>query len=91
MSEIKKLIEKKKGESAEFAKAYQQEGEKLDIAIALLKLCEQEGLSQREFAKLVHKSQSTIARIECGMFQHSYKTLSDIAHSLDKKLQISFI
>jgi DNA-binding XRE family transcriptional regulator len=91
MSEIKELIEKRSKRSPEFAEAFQQESERLDIAIALVKLREQEGLTQREFAELVHKPQSTIARIERGTFQPSYRTLSDIAHSTGKKLQIQFV
>ena len=66
-----------------------KESERLETAIALIKLREQEGLSQRELAKKVNKPQSTIARIESGSMNVTFDTLMDITSALGKKLTIS--
>lgn len=48
------------------------------------------GLSQREFASLIGKPQSTIARIENGSMNASTKILSEIAQATDQRLTIQF-
>ena len=70
-------------------KELDKENERLETAIALMKLREQEGLSQRELAKRVNKPQSTIARIESGSMNVTFDTLMDIVSALGKKMTIS--
>lgn len=48
------------------------------------------GLTQREFAKLIGKPQSTVARIENGNVNTSTKMLSEIAQATKKRLIIQF-
>ncbi|MCT6890272.1 MAG: helix-turn-helix domain-containing protein [Lactobacillus sp.] len=48
-------------------------------------------LAQCEFANLVGKSQSTIARIENGLLNASTKLLSEIAQAVNKKVEIEFV
>ena len=91
MSKIDALIKEKAATSAEFAKSYAKENERLGVAIALMQLREREGLTQRQLAEKVGKPQSTIARIESGSMNVSYGILSDIAEGLGKTLEIRFV
>ena len=70
-------------------KNLEKEGERLETAIALMKLREEEGLTQRELAMKVGKPQSTIARIENGSMNVTFDTLMDIVTALGKKMTIS--
>ena len=90
MSEIDKLVIKECKKDPEFAREYRKERERLTAAIALLKLREEEGMTQRELAAAAGKPQSTIARIENGNLNPSVKLLSEIAESLDRKLEFTF-
>lgn len=81
---------KKDSKDAAFNEAFEKESERLDIAIAIMKLREEEGLTQQQLAEKVGKPQSTIARIENGTLNPSYKLLNDIAHGIGRKLEITF-
>ena len=74
-----------------FTREYEQEKARLETAVALMQLRERQGLSQRELAELVHKPQSTIARIESGRMNPTVGLLEQIAQTLHKRLHISFI
>jgi DNA-binding XRE family transcriptional regulator len=91
MNNIDKLIEKKIVESDTFKKEYNKENERLQVAIALMKLRCEEGLTQRQLAEKAGKPQSTIARIENGNMNASIKVMNEIASSLGKKLEIRFV
>ena len=91
MSKIDQLIKKKIAESDDFKKEYAKENERLQVAVALMRLREAEGLTQRQLAEKVGKPQSTIARIENGNMNVSYGILNEIATGLGKKLEIRFV
>ena len=50
-----------------------------------------EGLAQRQLAEKVHKPQSTIARIENGRINVTFKTMKEIANALDKDIEVRFV
>jgi transcriptional regulator with XRE-family HTH domain len=91
MSYLDDRIKKDCENDLAFAQEFQDESERLDIAVALMKLREQEGLTQKQLAERAHKPQSTIARIENGTLNPSYKVLRDIAHSVGRRLDIQFV
>ena len=91
MSAIDKIIEEKMAASVEFTQEYNKENERLQVAVALIRLRESEGLTQRQLAEKAGKPQSTIARIENGNMNVSYGVLSDIAASLGKTLEVRFV
>jgi predicted transcriptional regulator len=91
MSNIDIMIERKIAESEDFLKEYNKENERLQVAVALIKLREAEGLTQRQLAEKVNKPQSTIARIENGNMNVSYGVLNEIAAKLGKVLEIRFV
>ncbi|NMN02415.1 helix-turn-helix domain-containing protein [Bifidobacterium panos] len=88
---IDELIKHYSDSDPKFAREYEREKARLETAAALMQLRERQGLSQRELAKLVHKPQSTIARIESGRMNPTIGLLEQIAHTLHKQLRISFI
>ena len=62
-----------------------------DITRLIRKLRENLQLSQRQFAKLVEKPHSTIARIENGSMSPTISLLQEITSSIGKELKITFI
>ncbi len=62
----------------------------LEVAVKIRTLRENMGMNQRDFAKLVGKPQSTIARIENGTMNVSTKVLSEIAQATKQRLTIQF-
>ena len=62
----------------------------MQISVEVRNLREQFGMTQREFADLVGKPQSTIARIESGKMNVSFNVLNDIAIATKNKLIVSF-
>lgn len=90
MSGIDKLIKSRKQNSSVFEREFRAEDTRLKAAVALMKLREEKGLSQRELAERTGKPQSTIARIENGSMNVSVKLLDEIAAAMDKELTIGF-
>ena len=87
---VQELIAQKKASSKNFAKEYEEESQRLEIAIALTNLREQLGLTQRELAEKVNKPQSTIARIENGTLNPTFKVLYEIATKVGKEVHVEF-
>lgn len=90
MTTIDNLIEKKKKDNTTFAKEYKLESQRLEIAVALAQLRKELGFTQRELAEKVGKPQSTIARIENGTVNVSFKVLYEIASKVGKELHVEF-
>ena len=74
-----------------FAKIVEQENINLEVAVKVRDLRENMGMSQRAFANLIGKPQSTIARIENGSMNASTKVLSEIAQATNQRLTIQFM
>ena len=91
MSRINDLVEKRSKDNPVFAEGYKQERERLEVAVALMKLREEEGLSQRQLAEISGKPQSTIARIENGSMNASLGVLREIAASVGKRVDLRFV
>ena len=91
MSKIDEIIASEKTDDPIFAREFDKECERQTVAVALMKLRESEGLSQRQLAEIVGKPQSTIARIEKGTINVSFGVLSEIAHKMGKTLDIRFV
>jgi DNA-binding XRE family transcriptional regulator len=87
---IEQLIMKKKSESAAFSEEYEKEAQRLEIAVAVAQLRKELGYTQRELAEKVGKPQSTIARIENGTVNVSFKVLYEIATKVGKELHVEF-
>lgn len=90
MSRIDEYIKNRSQKSSEFVKEYQEENQRLQVAVAVRNLRSKLGMTQREFASLVGKPQSTIARIESGKMNVSINVLTEIAIATNQKLTVSF-
>jgi len=90
MSMINDYIAERSKREPEFATAIQKESANLEAAVAVRELRDSLKMSQRDFAKLVGKPQSTIARIENGSMNVSVGLLGQIASMSNKELDIKF-
>ena len=90
MSKLDKYIIERNKSNSGFAQLVEQENINLEASVKVRELRENMGMSQREFAKLVGKPQSTIARIENGSMNVSTKVLSEIAQATHRRLTINF-
>ncbi|MCT0950015.1 XRE family transcriptional regulator [Weissella confusa] len=90
MSKLDAYVAKRSKNNPEFAQIVEQENINLEVSVKVRDLRENMGLSQREFANLIGKPQSTIARIENGSMNASTKILSEIAKATNQRLTIQF-
>lgn len=90
MSKIDEYVTERSKNNPDFAKLVEQENINLEVAVKVRDLRENMGMSQRTFAVLVGKPQSTIARIENGSMNASTKVLSEIAQATNQRLTIQF-
>lgn len=90
MSKIDQYIAKRSKESPVFAQEYKEANQQLQVAVEVRNLRDKLGMTQREFAKLVKKPQSTIARIENGKMNVSINVLNEIADATHQKLTVKF-
>ncbi|MFC2694934.1 MAG: helix-turn-helix domain-containing protein [Lactobacillus sp.] len=90
MSKIDDYVAKRSRKNPNFAKEYQEQNQQLQVAVEVRNLRDKLGMSQREFAKLVGKPQSTIARIESGKMNVSINVLNEIADATNQKLTVKF-
>ena len=90
MSKIDEYVAERSKNNPDFAKIVEQENINLEVAVKVRDLRENMGMSQRAFASLIGKPQSTIARIENGSMNASTKVLSEIAQATNHRLTIQF-
>ena len=76
----------------DFKKHYQEERQALKLAMKIVELRDQKGLSQQELAKLMGTSQQAISRIESGKYEgFTLKTLEKIAGATGMRVKIEFV
>ncbi|MHC1511670.1 helix-turn-helix domain-containing protein [Pediococcus pentosaceus] len=90
MSKIDEYVAERSKNNPDFSNLVEQENINLEVAVKVRDLRENMGMSQREFASLIGKPQSTIARIENGSMNASTKVLSEIAQATNQRLTIQF-
>lgn len=91
MSKIDAYVTERSKNNPDFAKLVEQENINLEVAVKVRDLRENMGMSQRAFANLIGKPQSTIARIENGSMNASTRVLSEIAQATNQRLTIQFM
>ena len=87
-TKVSSYISRRRAKDKSFDEAFAGESERLEVAVALRNLRETEGLTQRQLAEKVEKHQSTIARIENGNLNVTFKTMNEIAKAFDKVIEI---
>ncbi|WP_407350371.1 helix-turn-helix transcriptional regulator [Lactococcus garvieae] len=90
MSWVEEKINEEAAKDPQFMTWFEEERNKLDIAVVMAELREETGMTQREFAAKVGKQQSVIARIETGSMTPSFKLINEIAVALGKKPTLRF-
>lgn len=90
-TKVSNYISRRRANDTAFNEAFIAESERLEIALALRTLRENEGLTQRQLAEKVDKPQSTIARIENGNMNVTFKTMNDIAKAFNKVIEVKFV
>lgn len=88
MSKLDAYVAEHSKNNPEFAQIVEQENINLEVSVKVHELRTNMGLSQREFASLIGKPQSTIARIENGSMNASTKILSEIAQATNQRVTI---
>lgn len=74
-----------------FAARFKQAGEAWDVALQIVALREQAGLSQRDLAKLLKTSQQQISRLESPGYEgHSLSMLRRVAGALHARGRVVF-
>lgn len=91
MSKVDEYVTERSKNNPDFAKLVEQENINLEVAVKVRDLRENMGMSQRAFASLIGKPQSTIARIENGSMNASTRVLSEIAQATNQRLTIQFM
>src|ERR1051326_12952 len=80
------------GKDPKLVEEYEQEVLNAEIARRIYDLRTKAGLTQREFAKKVGTTASTICRLEDADYDgHSLYMLKRIAEALDQRLEIRFV
>lgn len=90
MSKTSQYIQEQSLKDPKFSEAIQRERALISTAIAVRQLREEKSLSQRDFAKLVGKSKSTITRIENAESVPNFNTLATIANATNKNINFAF-
>lgn len=90
MNKIDQYIAGRSAKSPAFSQKFKNENQRLQIAVEVWNLRDNLGMTQREFANLVDKPQSTIARIESGSMNPSFKVLTEIAEATNQELTVKF-
>lgn len=66
--------------------------EAVEVAEMICQLREEAGLTQRELAKLVGTTASTICRLEDADYEgHSMSMLRRVAHAVGKRVEVRFV
>lgn len=91
MTQLDDYIKTRSKNNPEFLSDYNNELERLNVAVAIKQLRSSLHMSQREFAKHIGKPQSTVGRIETGKMNVSFDVLNEIAHATKTNLKIEFV
>lgn len=90
--DLDRTIEKALRRKPSLKEGLQKAEEAWDIAFQIYDLRKEAGLTQTQLAKLVHTSQSNIARIESADYTgYTLKTLEKVAKALKARLEVKVV
>lgn len=81
MDILDRYIRDRSQKDPEFKKELQKADARLDASLKLVKLREEEGLTQRELANRADVPKSTITKIETGQMNPTFKLMNKIVES----------
>jgi ribosome-binding protein aMBF1 (putative translation factor) len=91
MSDLKKYIKKRKGNSKDFALYYDSGYHDFKLGVIIKQIREERGITQEELAKKIKTKKSAISRIENHAEDIKLSTLEKITNALDKELKIQIV
>jgi ribosome-binding protein aMBF1 (putative translation factor) len=91
MSDLKKYIQKRKNNDADFAKDFDSGYEEFKIGEMLKQARTEIGMTQEEIAQKLHTKKSAISRIENHAQDIKLSTLQNFAHILGKELRVELV
>jgi len=75
----------------EFREAWEKLEPEYQLIESLIKQRLEKHMSQRQLAERIGTRQSSIARLESGSYNPSFRFLKRVADALDAKLEITFV
>ena len=91
MSDLKRYIQKRKKDDADFAKDFDSGYEEFKIGEMLKQARVDVGLTQEDLAQRLHTKKSAISRIENHAQDIKLSTLQNFAHILGKELRVELV
>ena len=91
MSDLKRYIQKRKKDDADFAKDFDSGYEEFKIGEMLKQARIDVGLTQEDLAQRLHTKKSAISRIENHAQDIKLSTLQNFAHILGKELRVELV
>ena len=91
MSDLKKYIQKRKKDDADFAKDFDSGYEEFKIGEMLKQARTEVGFTQEDIAQKLHTKKSAISRIENHAQDIKLSTLQNFAHVLGKELRVELV
>jgi transcriptional regulator with XRE-family HTH domain len=73
-----------------YREAYEALAEEFSLAEAMIEARAKAGLTQEQVAQRMNTTQTVVARLECGRFKPSTRTLERLAEATGARLKISF-
>lgn len=90
--DLDRLTEKLLKQDPSLKEEFEKADRAIDIAYQIYDLRKKAGLTQTQLAKLVHTSQSNIARIESADYtSYTWKTLEKITKALKARLEVRIV
>lgn len=81
---------KKQLKDPDFAARFKEAGEAWDVALQIVKMRQEAGMSQKELARKLGTSQQQISRLESPAYEgHSLSMLRRVAHALGASLHLT--
>lgn len=88
--DLKEYLDKRSTEDPEFKKEYDDLEPEYRMVLQLIRLRKKKKISQYKLAELLDTKQPSIARLESGDYNPSFKFLKKIAKVLDAELDVTF-
>lgn len=90
MDDLEKYVKERIGKDKDFARIWEEESVKREVLKMITIMRINEGLSQKELAKRLRTSQSSIARLESGRGNPTLGFLVKLGKALNKNLEVRY-
>ncbi|WEV41290.1 helix-turn-helix transcriptional regulator [Lactobacillus sp. ESL0681] len=91
MDVLDRYIRDRSQKDPEFKEELKKADERLDASLMLVKLRDEEGLSQRELAKKANVAKSTITKIETGQMNPTFNLMDKIVTATGRQIKLELI